>query len=221
MTEFSWIERITPGNEWATILFVATLGVIVVTRTVFETRFADFTRLIVNDKYLKIYRDHTQISSWFNVLLFWVQLITYSFLLLIWMDHLGWMKKENFKSFIQIFTLFSFFILSKYLIEKIIATTFDIEEKLDQFNLYKISYRAFSGLIMFPFAIVMYYNETLNISIFFVIVILIALAHLFTYLKTLKSFQTVIINNLFYFILYLCALEIGPYYFIYYWFINK
>lgn len=221
MTEFLWIERITPGNEWAAFLFVATLSVIVVTRTVFEARFADFTRLIVNDKYLKIYRDHTQISSWFNVLLFWVQLITFSFLLLVWLDHLGWMEKDNFKSFIQIFTLFSFFILSKYLIEKIIAATFEIEEKLDQFNLYKISYRAYSGLLMFPFAVVMYYNDTINIGFFYIFATLIAFAHLFTYLKTLKSFQSVIINNLFYFILYLCALEIGPYYFIYYWFINK
>lgn len=221
MADFSWIERITPGNDWATIVFIVTLAVIVVVRSVFETRFADFIRLIVNDKYLKIYRDHTQISSWFNVLLFWVQLVTFSFLLLVWMDYLGWMEKDNFKSYVQIFILFSFFILSKYLVEKIIATTFDIEEKLDRFNLYKVSYRAYSGLLMFPLAVVIYYNGSINIGVFYTIVALIALAHLFTYLKTLKSFQSLIIDNLFYFILYLCALEIGPYYFIYYWFINK
>ncbi|RZJ46716.1 MAG: DUF4271 domain-containing protein, partial [Flavobacterium sp.] len=32
-----------------------------------------------------------------------------------------------------------------------------------------------------------------------------------------KTYQNAIIGKLFYFILYLCALEIAPYYFMYYW----
>ncbi|WP_256463650.1 DUF4271 domain-containing protein [Flavobacterium sp. HJ-32-4] len=39
-----------------------------------------------------------------------------------------------------------------------------------------------------------------------------------TYLSSLKTYQNLIVSHLFYFILYLCALEIAPYYFLYYWF---
>ena len=37
------------------------------------------------------------------------------------------------------------------------------------------------------------------------------------YLNSLKIYQKFIIGKLFYFILYLCTLEIAPYYFVYYW----
>jgi hypothetical protein len=33
-----------------------------------------------------------------------------------------------------------------------------------------------------------------------------------------KNYQNIIFGKLFYFILYLCAFEIAPYYFMYYWF---
>ncbi|MFY7811728.1 MAG: DUF4271 domain-containing protein [Flavobacterium sp.] len=42
-----------------------------------------------------------------------------------------------------------------------------------------------------------------------------------TYINILKFFKSKLISNLFYFILYLCTLEIAPYYFIYYWFKNS
>ncbi|WP_395049469.1 DUF4271 domain-containing protein, partial [Flavobacterium sp.] len=38
------------------------------------------------------------------------------------------------------------------------------------------------------------------------------------YLVSIKNYQNIIFSKLFYFILYLCALEIAPYYFMYYWF---
>ena len=37
-------------------------------------------------------------------------------------------------------------------------------------------------------------------------------------LISIKNYQNIIFSKLFYFILYLCALEIAPYYFMYYWF---
>jgi hypothetical protein len=42
--------------------------------------------------------------------------------------------------------------------------------------------------------------------------------NLLTYLVSLKNYQNLFLGKLFYFILYLCALEIAPYYFMYYWF---
>jgi hypothetical protein len=48
---------------------------------------------------------------------------------------------------IQIITFLIFFVLSKYLIEKIIATAFHIEEFVEQFNLQKVTYRTY---IVYP-----------------------------------------------------------------------
>lgn len=221
LLEFTTTERLIHNQDWAVLVFMLTFGIIVVTRTLFEMRFADFTKLFFNDKYLKIYRDSSQLNSIFNILLFFVQLIALTFLILIFLDFQNVLNKHDFTSFIQVITLFGFFILSKYLIEKIIATSFELEDFIDSFNLYKLSYRTFLGLVAFPFAVIFYYNSYNSERAFYILGSTILLFHLFSYLKTLKSFQKEITSHLFYFILYLCALELAPYYFIYYWFIKK
>jgi hypothetical protein len=107
-------------------------------------------------------------------------------------------------------------VLSKFLIEKIVAAIFNIEEFTEQFNLQKVSYRTFIGIILLPINIYLFYNNSLsNVWIYCIIGVILAI-NLFSYLVSLKIYQNLIIGKLFYFILYLCALEIAPYYFIYY-----
>jgi hypothetical protein len=107
-------------------------------------------------------------------------------------------------------------VLSKFLIEKIVATIFNIEEFAEQFNLQKVSYRTFIGFILLPINIYLFYNNTpSNIIIYFTIAVILII-NLFSYLVSLKIYQNLLIGKLFYFILYLCALEIAPYYFMYY-----
>ncbi|WP_299518191.1 DUF4271 domain-containing protein [uncultured Flavobacterium sp.] len=50
---------------------------------------------------------------------------------------------------------------------------------------------------------------------------IILIVNALTYLISLKSYQSLLISKMFYFILYLCALEIAPYYFMYYWFTRR
>jgi hypothetical protein len=104
----------------------------------------------------------------------------------------------------------------KFLIEKIVANIFNIEEFAEQFNLQKVSYRTFIGFILLPINIYLFYNNTpSNIIIYFTIAVILII-NLFSYLVSLKIYQNLLIGKLFYFILYLCALEIAPYYFMYY-----
>ncbi len=44
-----------------------------------KIRFSEFSRLIVSDKYVKIYRDSSHLMSWFNVILFVVQIVSFAF----------------------------------------------------------------------------------------------------------------------------------------------
>mgnify|MGYP006335610441 FL=1 len=54
-------ERIVANKDWATLLFVLCFVVIVITKAAFENRFSDFSKLIVSDKYIKIYKESCQI----------------------------------------------------------------------------------------------------------------------------------------------------------------
>ncbi len=221
MIENVFHPRIIENKDWAILLFVLALLLIAISKSAFESRFNDFMNLIVSDKYIKIYKDSAQLISGFTVFLFVVQLISYSFFIQLSLHCFGLASKSDWVVFIQILTFLVFFILSKYLIEQIIATAFDIEEFVKQYNLYKLSYRSFIGLVLLPIDIVLYYNETLSRTLFFTIIILLLITNAATYLLSLKNYQNLLFGKFFYFILYLCTLEIAPYYFMYYWFTKK
>jgi hypothetical protein len=142
--------RIIENKDWATALFVLSLILIALTKSVFKNRFNDFTKLIYSDKYIKMYRDSSHLMSGFTIALFVVQIISFSFFLQLFLSYYGRASKSDWMLFIQLFTFITYFILAKFLIEKIIATAFKIEEFMEQFNLKKVTYRTYIGLIILP-----------------------------------------------------------------------
>ena len=217
MTEQLLQPRIVPPQDWATAVFLLALVLVAISRTVFEKRFSDFVRLGVSDKYVKVYRDPSHITGGFTILLFFVQLISLSFFIVLVLSKLGLAHKTDWLLFIRVITLLGCFIVAKFLIDKIISVSFNIEEFAEQFNLSKVSYRTYLGLALLPINAILYYNDA-PLPLYYVIITAILTINLLTYLMALKNYQNFVAGKLFYFILYLCALEIGPYYFMYYWF---
>lgn len=216
MEKIELIPRIVENKDWITIVFIVTIGLVVITRAAFENRFSDFVSLLVNNKYLKVYKDASNLMSWFTILLFFVQLISFSFFILLVLSYFGYTTKTNWVSFIQIFTFLSFFVLSKFLIEKIIAASFNIESFIEQFNLFKVSYRTYVGLLLLPVNIVLFYTNLMNSYVILGVLVILLITNAVTYLVSLRNYQNLLLSKLFYFILYICALEIAPYYFMYY-----
>lgn len=220
MEDFVLHGRITGAKDWATVLFVACFAIIAINRSVFAVRFAEFSRLAWSNKYTKMYKDSSNLQSWFTISFFLVQVVSFAFLIqfMLSLYNNNPDQKTNPILFIQLFTLLAVFILSKYLVEKIIATAFDIEEFSDVFNLQKVNYRAYIGLLLLPVNVVLFYNDNINPAIMYVVLALIVMATVVSYIFSLRNYQNLILDKIFYFILYLCALEIAPYYFMYYWF---
>ncbi|SFD40054.1 DUF4271 domain-containing protein [Flavobacterium phragmitis] len=209
--------RILENKDWATLLFVLTFAVVAMTKSAYETRFSEFSKLIFSDKYAKIYRDNSHMKSSFTVGLFFVQIISYAFFIQLTMNIFGYASKTDWILFIQIATFLLYFILGKYLIEKIVATSFNIDDFVELFNLQKVTYRTYIGVLILPInAILFYYNNIPQIIPLIIIGISLCIS-VYSYFISIKTYQNVIIGKLFYFILYLCALEIAPYYFLYYW----
>jgi hypothetical protein len=92
--------------------------------------------LIFSDKYSKVYRDgsHLKGALPFTVFLYNFLCLLFSFPKFFWYG-----SKTDLILYIQIITFLIFFVLSKYLIEKIIATAFHIEDFVEQFNLQKVT----------------------------------------------------------------------------------
>ena len=211
-------DRIIESKDWATILFVICIGIIAVNKTVSSIRFSEFVRLAYSDKYTKIYRDSSNLMNGFTVSMFVLQLLSFSFFTLLVLTQFDKAEKNNIIIYVQILTFLTVFILSKYLIEKIIATAFKIEEFSEQFNLLKVNYRTYFGFILLPINIILFYNPIDSDLFFWVLLFALFAINIVTYLVALKLYQNLLIRKIFYFILYLCTLEIAPYYFIYNWF---
>lgn len=218
MIDNVWHPRILEPRDWATILFIVAFILVAIAKSFFETRFNEYLRLIVSDKYVKVYRDSSNLMSGFTIVLFVVQLLSLAFFLQLILAYFGYVHKTDWIVFIQILTFLMVFVLSKFLIEKIIATAFNIEEFTEQFNLQKVSYRTYIGLLLLPIDIILFYNDNPSKIVILLIIVIVLTINLLTYLVSLKNYQNFLLGKLFYFILYLCALEIAPYYFMYYWF---
>jgi len=210
--------RVIENKDWATVLFVISFATIAITKSAFENRFLDFVKLIYSDKYTTIYKDGSNLKSGFTIALFFVQIISFAFFIQLSLSSFGYASKTDWILYIQIITLLIFFVLSKFLIEKIIATAFNIEEFIEQFNLQKVIFRTYIGLFIVPVNIILFYNNTISRNFLVFIISIVLIINILTYLVSIKNYQNIIFSKLFYFILYLCALEIAPYYFLYYWF---
>ncbi len=215
MDKLQLIERATQDNSWVAFLFIGSFLLVVVLKSVFQKQFNDFLGLLYTNKYIKLYNEEN--LNWFSVILIFIQMISFSLFIHIVLGNLGYLNKNSFISFIQIFAFLLFFISLKYLIEKSIAFLFDIQDFYSHFLFYQASYRMYLGLIMLFLTFLMFYGKTSIDNITYLFIGIFIILNLIINLISFRIFQKEIIGNLFYFILYLCTLEIAPYYFTYYW----
>jgi hypothetical protein len=210
-------NRIIENKDWATLLFVLCFIFILISKSAFENKFHDFKNLWFSERYVKMYRDKSHLMTWFTFLMFVVQVFSFGFFIHYLLYYFDFIKKTDGVVFIQIIILLFVFILAKYLIEKIIATAFDVEEIIEQHNMLKVSYRNYIAMIVLPITTIMYYNTPPKPFVLWIIIGIVIAINLLIYTKGFKIFQKIIIGKLFYFILYLCTLEIAPYFFLYYY----
>jgi hypothetical protein len=217
MMDISYQDRIFNLTDWATILFFLSFLIIAFNKTAFEVKFVEFMRLGISDKYTKIYKDSSNMKSSFTISMFIVQLISFSFFILLLLRKYNYSQKTNYITFIQIFVFFAVFVLIKYLIEKIIAITFNMEGFVEQFNFLKVSYRTYFAVLILPINLILYYNDYNKNWPYLLVILILLLFNGILYLLSLKIYQNIVIGKMSYFILYLCTFEIAPYYFIYKW----
>uniref|UniRef100_UPI00404A74A1 DUF4271 domain-containing protein n=1 Tax=Flavobacterium sp. TaxID=239 RepID=UPI00404A74A1 len=214
--EMNWLTRTLSSNEWPTYLWVICLLCLAVAKFLSENQFHEFLRIFSTEKYLKVYKENSAFINWFMIVLYILTMISISFLILVTADYFDIVSKYDGVAFTRILTFFSAFLLSKLLVEKIIAASFGIEEEANQFSFYKISYLTYVGVLLLPLVAIIYYQEQPVVLLFITLGLFFVLTG-FSYIKTIQIHQNWLFSRLFYFILYLCALEIIPYYFIFYW----
>jgi len=217
--EIEFLHRNPLSADWATVLFVLTFAAIVITRNTFPVRFSEFLRLGISNKYLSVYRDTNNMKSGFTISMFFVQMVSLSMFVHYIISLFGHTELDSFRSYIRVISVLTFFVLVKYFLEKIVAACFAIEDFAEQYNLVKVTYRSFLGLILFPIVAVLFYNNFQSDYFLWTILGLFILTNGALFLLLLKNYQKSITPFILYFILYLCTFEIAPYIILYHWFV--
>ncbi len=202
-------------NEWFTLFMVLGLLAITISKQLFPARFNDFVAVLGNSKYLKIYSRDQKFIDGFDTLIFFNLIISLSIFGFIAYTTLVEPIAFDIIVFLKIIFGVSSLLLIKVLLERLIGSLFEIDKLIDQYLFQKTSYLNFSGFILLAINALILYAITPSKWILLVGIGLIILVNIFGLITTFKNHQKLILNNLFYFILYLCALEIGPYLILY------
>ncbi len=203
------------SNEWFTVLLIVCLGILAFTKVNFSTRFTDFISLIGNSKYLKIYSRDQKFIDLFESMLFLNLIIGLTIFAFIGYNTLIDSIEFKVLDFLKIGLAIGGLILIKVLVERLIGSVFEIDELMDDYLFQKTNYKNYIGILLLPINVILIYAILPNPVIIYVIIGLLLAVNLIGFFTSIRSHQKLVLGNLFYFILYLCALEIGPYIILY------
>ncbi len=203
------IERITTNRDWMTLLLLGIIFLIVIVSSLDQKRLKQLISLPYNDLYLLDYEPSVWLG--FNTILFIVSNTILSLFIYIFLENF-YLNKIVFISFpfIRIIGIVFGYWFFRYGIGRFIAYLFEIQQLQKKLIFAKISY-FFSAslylLIFLIFEIYLFNNQATFLLISFSVFTILLLIR---YYHFLRLYKREIIANLFYFILYLCALEIAP-----------
>jgi len=207
--------RDVTSYELFTILMVIGLIFIAVAKLISPKRFDDFIIVIGNSKYLKIYLKEQKFFDQFDAFLFINLVISASIFVFIMYDYNLQNLEPSSNVMFKLAVGIGVFILIKVLVERLIASLFEMDKLIDDYLFQKITYKNYIGILLLPINALLLFTFTPTSRIIYAIIILLLIVNAIGAITTFKTHQSLLKRNLFYFILYLCALEIAPYIILY------
>ena len=209
------------SNELFTVLLVISLIIVAIAKIASPKRFDDFILVIGNDKYLKIYSRDQKFFDNFDALLFSNLILSVSVFCYIIYRFTTESSKVPINDLFKLAVGVTLFILIKVLIERLIGSLFEIYKLTDHYLFQKITYKNYLGVLLLPLNALLLFTFEPTWNLIYAIVTLLLAINIIGLISSLKTYQSLIKNNIFYFILYLCALEITPYIILYKVFVTK
>jgi len=202
-------ERLVDNKDWITLLFLGISLLIVMASFLNARRLKQLFALPYNDLYLVNY--DSNIWHPFNILLFVIANLILGLFIYLGMTEF-YPDKVLFTSnlFLKILGLLMIYWMFKYLSGLLVAFLFEIKKWQKKMTFVKISYFFSSSLYLLVFLIFSVYSFTNSTTFLIIIISFYSILLLIRYFHFLRIHRRDIIANLFYFILYLCALEIAP-----------
>ena len=200
------------SNDWYVVLCLVSLVIVLVAKTIHPFRFLEFLRLFGNTNYLRIYLKEHSFFDNFDVLLF----LNFCLNIVVF----GWISYQyvffepvsmSLLVFSQLIAFVALGFLLKIGFELFLGYVLDLNKIFNILTFQQISSYNFIGLVLLPLNTIIVFGVNFDTTLITLTAILVLLMLTAGMIKTIRSNLNILLNNFFYFILYLCTLEIGPF----------
>lgn len=204
---------INQNNDWITVVFLIILIVLAIQKFYFRNMQLHTSVFFLKKNKLASYfnKEKNIFFNLYQVLSFIVQLASISLLLYFLTDILEVKTTDsNLNLFIKIVFIVSFYFLIRFVIGVFLASIFNLEILHKKVFYEKTNF--FNNLVlwMLPFLVFISYSKQVGSLFIKITVTFFILLALIRYALLIINNKKLAFNNLFYFILYLCVLEIAP-----------
>jgi len=205
------ILRDSINVDWITIIILSSIVFLVLAKSLFYSRFLNFIILPFNNKYIFLYNKKDRLMNWFHIFFTIFQLLNFSlFLYLVVTILYPEVTLESSFLYLIILGLVFAFLFIKILIQLGNSFVFNNQKIIAEILFKKITYLNYSSIVMFLANVVLTYILIESKFVIFISLSLILSIISIGWITIIKSHLKFLTGYFFYFILYLCALEIAP-----------
>ena len=159
-----------------------------------------------------MYNKKDKLLNWFNIFFTLFQLLNFSLFIYLASNILSNSESDQYPEVFSIILGFLLlFLIGKILLQMGGGFVFNNNKIISEFIFKKLSYLNYSSIIMLASNIIIAYVLTDSKIVVFASIFLIVVVNVIGWITIIKNYQKLISSYFFYFILYLCALEIAPF----------
>ncbi len=208
--------RLITYQNWITITIVSCLILLATIKFFYQARFTDFIKVIGADRFFSTRSKGVFILHPLQIALLIIQFIGISLLFyLTYCTFQGLTFSDNFDIFKYILIGYAAFEIIKFLLERFIAYVLNFDKKMQSFFYKRLNVKHLLGLFALLGSAFIVYQ--LQIPLYFIYSILGIIITIYTISQfwLIRKYKSDFFRFPFYFILYFCTLEIGPYFILY------
>jgi len=205
------IYRNITDLDWMTFILVTSLLLLSLGKYFFKNSFFNFIILPFNNKYITLFKKKGRLLQGFHVIMSLFQMANLA--LFIFMAQNLFQKQPltiYSEFYLIIFGGLLVFILIKIGVQLGVGYFFENNELMTELIFEKLSYFNYGGLVTFLGNILIIYIFPDSMTLIYVVILMLLVINGIGSVKMLRNHQKLLISNAFYFILYLCTLEISP-----------
>ena len=197
--------------DWVIGLLWLSLGLISLSKIAYPQRHLSFSNLINHNKYVFVYNKKQAFLHPFQWLWGFFAMINCSLFIFFFAPILFENAAINGLNYWHYFALIGVFVVVKPILQNIHGWLFGNKKLLNEIIFKKNSFFNYCSMILFT-ANILFAFVPLNAKfLFYSSLFLCIIVTLIGWILILRNYQKYILHNVFYFILYLCALEIAPF----------